>query len=151
MCERHWCKTCGGEMIHRDNRRSYESASCLGQIVTHLPHTFTYGDVDGYVHKKLGQSLRLVEHKQPHQSLKGPQMDALELLDACIAIAAPELGLHPESGLWVMRGELRGSTEGHQRCEFVGSQIVTSERIGKVELADESALYEWLDGRTRPT
>jgi hypothetical protein len=151
MCGRTFCEHCGAEMIHRDNRKPYESASALGQIVHGLKRTFTYGDIDGYIYKRALNLLRFVEHKQPHQTLKGPQDEALSLLDAALACYVDTGALHPESGVYVMRGHLAPATTGYRQCQLDGEQRVSNRRLGSLVLADEDDLYAWLEGDLSPT
>ena len=107
MCRRTYCPDCDQEMIHRDNRKPYESASAFGQIIYRtMPRTFTFGDIDSYYFKRSMRLLRLIEHKQPHQILKAPQWEALDILARAVDAYIPTVGLHPDSGLYVIRGEL---------------------------------------------
>ena len=124
MCSRTFCPDCGGEFIHRDHRRHWESASTLGQIIHHLKRSFTYVDIDGCTYKRTKRLLRLVEHKQPHQMVKYAQGEVLELLDRIIAhyVECPTAQdvekLHPDSGVYLMTGELDAADEGHRECHL---------------------------------
>ena len=154
-CPRTFCSSCDGEMIHRDNRRGYESASALGQIVSRDgPRTFTVGDVDLYVVKFLGAQvlLRLLEHKQPTAALKPMQRAALQLLDACIATAiahplAPK-PLHPASGVYLIRGEVGAETSGRRATCLAGPQRLWNPRAGWHQLESQDQVFAWMDGRS---
>lgn len=138
-------------MIHRDNRRAYESASGFGQIVSRdAPRDFTAGDVDLYVRTWLGDQtlLRLLEHKQPAQAIKAQQARVLHDLDALIAHAiecpnAP-LRLHPESGVWLVQGQIVARTSGRRATEFGGPQRVWNRRYGWRELSTAAEVFTWM-------
>jgi hypothetical protein len=156
MCGRTFCRSCDEEMIHRDHRRGYESASAFGQYVLHLPHTFTCGDVDLYLATWIGAEtlLRLVEHKQPGMALKPGQRRVLELFDYCLAHAATcpnsERRLHPLSGAYVLRGLAAGERSGKQRVKLSGPQSVarvTAPANEVASLTTRRELYAWVDGR----
>lgn len=150
MCRRHFCEDCGDEMIHRDHRKSYESASGFGQIVSRDgPRTFTVGDVDLYVLKFLGRRplLRLVEHKQPGAPIKPMQKRALQILvvvfEAAIEVGALEAG----SGVYLMRGEIYANPNG-QRETRLGPQHVWDARRRKwFQLESQEDVFAWMDGR----
>ena len=61
MCQRTYCPDCDEELIHRDHRHFYESASALGQIIHRMKRTFTYGDIDGVTYKRSLRLLRFLE------------------------------------------------------------------------------------------
>lgn len=155
-CPRHWCENpdCGQEMIHRDNRRFYESASGLGQIVNRDgPRTFTVGDIDLYVRKWLGNStlLRLVEHKQPEQPLKEQQRrtfkDLQQLFEHATVCPDSPLRLDPRSGIYVMRGHIFAEGSG-RRATRLGPQCIWDPRDQRwFELPAQAAVFDWLDGR----
>jgi hypothetical protein len=116
-------------MIHRDQRRHYESASALGQILWRRgPKEITVGDVDLYVIKIIGQRvcLRIIEHKQPRQTLKTMQRRALALIDQCIrhCVAHNLFGLTGDSGVFIMRGHVEGGAAGHREVQFHGPQTI---------------------------
>jgi hypothetical protein len=151
-CLRTFCSRCEEEMIHRDNRRAYESASGIGQIVSRdAPRTFTVGDVDLYVLKFLGSSvlLRLLEHKQPASPVKPMQRKALRLLDELFAIAlrAPDSRFHPASGVYLMRGAIGAEREGRRATYLDGPQELWNPRLGGTTLETQSDVFAWLDGR----
>lgn len=144
---RHYCPTCDEELIHRDHRQSWESASALGQIIHRMKRTFTFGDIDGYTLKRTHRLLRFIEHKQPDQALKFAQGEALAVLDRVIAhyVACQPGDLNPQSGVYVMRGPIDAATTGRRETRLAGPQVVTNARLGEAVLADEMALFAWLD------
>lgn len=154
-CPRHWCENpeCGQEMIHRDNRRSYESASGFGQIVHRDgPRTFTVGDVDLYVRKWFGSTtlLRLIEHKQPGQLIKPQQGRTLQDLDDLFALAIDQptarLRLDSRSGVYIMRGDIFAESNG-RRATRLGPQQVWSVRERRwFELYEQAHVFAWLNG-----
>jgi hypothetical protein len=148
LCRRTFCDDCGQELIHRDHRNGYESASALGQIIHRMKHTFTVGDIDLYYFKRALRLLRLLEHKQPGQSRKGPQNEVLNLLDRIIAHYVDCTGqLHPHSGVYVMQGLVDAAAEGRHATRLGGPQVVTNERLdSSLGIADELELFDWLDG-----
>ncbi len=167
-CGRTFCSGCDQEMIHRDNRKSYESASAFGQVVWRLQKRgyrgFTIGDVDMYVRRYArgaGRTLlRLVEQKNPRHKFEGAQRLALHDLDVIIRHAvdckphglADDTVLDPGSGVYIVRatvGELPGSKD--RRTGFPPDldgleQLVTVEAMdGKEVLAARPAeVLEWL-------
>jgi hypothetical protein len=155
-CPRHWCENseCGQEMIHRDNRRFYESASGFGQIVNRDgPRTFTVGDIDLYVRKWFGSTtlLRLIEHKQPGQPIKDQQARTLTDLDHLFGLGiehpSTRLRLDPRSGIYVMRGEIFAEASG-RRATRLGPQRVWSIRERRwFELDSQAAVFDWLNGK----
>src|SRR5262245_9633448 len=88
-CGRHFCNWCNQEMIHRDNRKHYESASCLGQITLHGPKDMGAADIDLCTEKHWDNQhlLRVLEHKQPHQNFDYSQNHILSLLASIISHA----------------------------------------------------------------
>lgn len=153
-CPRTFCPNCDGEMIHRDNRRGYESASALGQIVSRAgPRTFTVGDVDLYVLKFFGREvlLRLLEHKQPAAPVKPMQRETLRLLDACLAAAiehplSPK-PLHAASGVYLIRGEVGAEPSGRRATCLAGPQRVWNPRAGWHTLETQDQVFAWMDGK----
>ena len=159
---RHFCPGCGEELIHRDHRKSYELASAFGQIVYREgPSLITTGDIDHYcvVHQKNGSPplVRIIEHKQPSQSIKGHgKGKGGQLGFLCLHAALFELGIKAgivdsRSGVFILRGKITATTNGKRITYFEGEtvvEIVTVEgsliRIGK--LADPEAIYRWLEG-----
>jgi hypothetical protein len=120
-------------MIHRDNRRFYESASCLGQIISRRgPVNLTVGDVDLLSRKGLRsgtQLLRMVEHFQATAPIKAQQRRTFELVAEVIhhCIECPRaryIGLSPASGLFVVKGPLGAATSGHRETRFCGPQQI---------------------------
>jgi hypothetical protein len=152
-CPRTFCPGCDEEMIHRDNRRHYESASGLGQIISRDgPRTFTVGDIDLYLWKDLlGRELiRLLEHKQPGQPLKAMQQKVLRRLEALIAHAIDcersPIRLDQTSGVYVLRGLILAQPDGRRKTEL-GAQRVWNPRSGWFDLPSQRAVFRWLDGQ----
>lgn len=149
MCRRTFCEDCGAEMIHRDNRKFYESASGFGQIVSRDgPRTFTVGDVDLYVLKFLGRRplLRLIEHKQPGAALKPMQKKALQTLVVVFEAAIDAGALDSRSGVYLMRGPIYAKPNG-KRETMLGPQEIWDPRQQKsFELTQEN-VFAWMDGR----
>jgi hypothetical protein len=116
-----------------------------------MKRTFTYMDIDGCAYKRTMRLLRFVEHKQLDQSAKYAQSEALATIDRLIAHyidcpAAPN-DLHPRSGVYIMRGHVDAADSARHECQLAGPQVVTNPRLGRITIADESDLYEWLEGR----
>jgi hypothetical protein len=147
MCRRTFCPDCDEELIHRDHRNLYESASALGQIIHRMKRTFTYGDIDGVSYKRSLRLLRFIEHKQPTQAAKFAQTEVHRLLDDIIAHYIDcTMRIHPRSGLYVMRGPIDAATSGRRATRLAGPQIVVNGRWGSATIADEVQLFDWLDG-----
>lgn len=154
-CPRTYCPGCDLELIHRDHRRGYESASALGQIIHRMKRTFTVGDLDLYNFKRTRRLLRLIEHKQTDMAAKVAQDEVLSLLDEIIAhyVNCPDVAgrpLHPESGVYLMRGPIEAATSGRRATQLAGPQLITNPRLGALIVADENGLYAWLDGERSP-
>ena len=136
---RHFCPGCGQELIHRDNRKFYEAASTVGQIVNRIgPVQITCGDVDLYVLKFLHRRdlLFLVEHKQPGSPLKPGQTEVLRRLDSIIrhATTCPHYAyardhravrLDTRSGVYIIRGAVHAGDDQYRTTNFQGAQTVT--------------------------
>jgi hypothetical protein len=141
-------------MIHRDHRKSYESASAFGQIMHNQgPRQLTAGDLDLYTAKWIGRKLllKLLEHKQPDQQIGAMQAKVLMALDRVLRAAVinrpPGLELHPDSGVFILRGPLEAQTEGRKKVDFAGPQIV--ERLdGTIVLKPKTRgeLFDWING-----
>lgn len=159
MCRRTFCLDCDEELIHRDHRKSYESASALGQILHRQgPAEITVGDVDLLCAKWRGSprdrcrcgTLRVIEHKQPDQSMGALQRRALEALDEAIQIAinhpSETLRLTPESGVHIVRGHLDPAISRRREVEFHGAQTITK-LDGAVVFAPKTRIqfYDWLN------
>jgi hypothetical protein len=147
-------------MIHRDNRRSYESASAFGQIVHRkedkggAPRDFGGGDVDWFVHRARQQTLlRWIEHKQPDHKFEPSQRNSLKDFDRVIrhAVNAPPPGMsiHPDSGVYVLRGPLVVAEKNWRRpVDFGGKQKLMA-ADGEEELfefTNREQLYKWMRG-----
>lgn len=148
MCVRTFCKTCGQELIHRDHRQHYESASALGQILHREgPGQMAIGDIDLYCLKKAKRTLRLLEHKQPDQQLGGQQSGALWMLDRCINFAAKQFGLSSDSGVYIIQGALDVATESNKaKVDFAGQQLVKRlDGTTALSPANRKELYDWLN------
>lgn len=157
---RHFC-SCGEELIHRDHRKRWESASAFGQVVWRCgPVDLTTGDIDHYaaVYGLNGANLlRLIEHKQPDQPLKAMQKKTLLLLGELVehAISCPDFGsrLDPRSGVFVVRGLIEAEPDGLRRTDFAGEQLVSrATAAGFVEvgaLASSERVFRWLEGTQR--
>ncbi len=153
MCRRSFCPDCDEEMIHRDNRKHYESASGLGQIISRqAPRSFTTGDVDQYVRKWMGDVTLLIvlEHKQPGQELKTQQSRVLLDLDRIFAhaVTVPELHLHPRSGIYLVRGDIGAATSARREADFKGRQTI-HDIHGNVVFEPQTRveLWDWMDGK----
>ena len=150
-CERCFCKHCGEEMIHRDNRRPHESSSAFGQIVHREgPSAVAFGDVDSYAEKWFGSAsvLRVIEHKQPKQRLGDAQRTVLTHLDEAIRHAVTcersTVKLLDGSGVFLIRGRVGPNKD--RVPDFLGPQTIT--RItGEVIEAPRTraSLWNWLN------
>jgi hypothetical protein len=143
-CGRQWCAGCGEELIHRDHRKGYESASALGQIVGREgPVNLSVADIDLATRKLLPDGrvlLWLLEQKQPEHKLGSSQGRILYLLDDCVdhcttCPGAADLRLHPSSGLLFVRGHIAGSMKGRHETRFDGPQTIVHVRSGKTVIA----------------
>jgi hypothetical protein len=139
-CGRQWCKGCGEELIHRDHRKAYESASALGQIVGREgPVNVSVTDLDLVSRKGLRngeQLVRFVEQKQPAHTLRTGQEVTLRLIDACFdhcshCPGATDLHIDRRSGLILVRGHIAGSTTARRETRFDGAQTVVHVRSGR--------------------
>ena len=158
---RQHCPGCGEELIHRDHRKRWESASAFGQIVWRDgPRNLTTGDIDHYavVFDLAGKTLlRLIEHKQPEQTLKARQRQVLivlgSLIEHCIECPASSVALDERSGLFLLRGRVRAEANGTRRTFFDGPTAV--EKVGsgtlqrKRELADGGGYLSVARGDSR--
>jgi len=154
-CGRQFCPSCGAELIHRDNRAYYESASAFGQIVWREgPCAITTGDIDHYCVKRLrgGTLLRIVEHKQPRQQLGQDQRAALRIIDEIIehylrtSPADASTRLDPRSGVYIVRGIVEAIYDRHRTTHFQGRQTATRLLTNAEEhLDDQEAVFVWLE------
>ena len=150
-CRRTYCVGCGEEMIHRDNRHSYEASSAFNQIIHREgPRRVIVGDIDTYAYKdelKPGPNeiIRLIEHKQPDQKLKSLQGKALACIDRCLRHASYDKLIAVGSGVFVVRGDLEGSNYGRRKVDFSGKQIVRTLN-GELVLSPKTRkeLWDWL-------
>jgi hypothetical protein len=147
-------------MIHRDRRRGYESASSFGQIIHREgPAETSCGDVDLYLDTRFGNSslFRVIERFQQSSPMKPRQYHALSILDQSLRHAArcPLFGGTPllaGSGVSIVRGEIRGSTQGHKAVEFGGPQVITNIKGDVIfEPSCRDELWSWLIGNDRWT
>ena len=133
-CGRQWCKKCSEELIHRDHRRGYESASALGQIVWREgPKNISAVDLDLATLKVLrgkDRLLRLIEQKQPGHGMKWGQEQILRILDRALdhcklCPAASELQIHQRSGVYIIRGHVAAAAESvRKQTSFDGPQTI---------------------------
>jgi hypothetical protein len=139
-CGRKWCEVCGEELIHRDHRKPWESASALGQIVWREgPLNVTVTDVDLASRKGLAngnQLVWLIEQKQPGHRLRPAQEKILRLLDGCLAhcarcASAADMHIDQRSGLLLVRGHIAASTGPRRETAFDGPQTIEHSRSGK--------------------
>lgn len=147
-------------MIHRDNRRFYESSSSLGQIINRpqrrggAPRDFGAGDVDLFIHRSRGDKtlLEWIEHKQPGHKFEDSQRQSLRDFDRVIRHAVneppPGMALHPSSGVYVLRGPLVVAEKNWRRpVDFGGNQkLLTIEDEELFEFTDRQQLYTWMRG-----
>jgi len=151
MCRRTFCPDCNAELIHRDNRKHYESASALGQVVSRNgPRTFTCGDVDLYVLKLFGGRpplLRLIEHKQPGAPIKEMQKKTLRILVVAFAAAIEARALDSRSGVYLMRGGVYANPDGRRETRLGPQRVWDAERREWFALESQEAVFDWMDGR----
>jgi hypothetical protein len=148
-------------MIHRDHRHGRESSSTVGQIsVREGPRTYSLADLDGIIRKWLGRIdgrtlLRVFEHKQPDAKFEDPQKhimrDLADLINHAITCPASPVTLHPESGLFLIYGEVGATPNGRRETRLEGPQrIYRVERDGAQFVQRASAvthshaeLFQW--------
>lgn len=102
-CPTQTCQCCGDRLIHQTSKAAHESSSALGQHVhDNFPTTFFYADIDAAILKRATGLLRIIEHKNPGQSIRPSQKALLPLLSIAVQ-GLIEAGLvHPESGVFTM-------------------------------------------------
>jgi hypothetical protein len=154
-CGRTCCAYCDEEMIHRDHRGRYESASALGQIVGRRgPLNLSVTDADLIARKGTPEGLellRFVEQKNPGHRFDKGQERIMRLIDRCIEHCtlcpdAADLHLHARSGLYIMRGHIAGATTGRRETRFDGPQDVERLRDGaKQRFTTHEELFHFLD------
>jgi len=159
MCRRTFCPDCDQEMIHRDHRKSYESASALGQIIHRQgPKQVTVGDLDLYCAKWFMSKndpcihgvLRLLEHKQSGQAIGALQKSVLtalhEIFDIAINNPSAKLQLDPRSGVYIIRGPIGAATSARREVDFENKQLI-SNIDGTINFAPRTRneFYEWLN------
>lgn len=158
-CGRQWCSKCAEELIHRDHRRGYESASALGQIIWREgPALLSVTDLDVAARKGMrdgSQLLRVIEQKQPGHKFERAQGQTLELIDACIVHTAQcdaaDVRLHPRSGVYVIRGEIAAATSGRLQTTFRGPQQIEQLHTGMSRVINtHEELFEILDPENGP-
>jgi hypothetical protein len=157
-CRRAFCRDCDEALIHRDNRKFYESASAFGQIIHREgPRETTVGDIDLYMDTRYYDAslFRIVERFQSTSPLKDRQRIALSALDSFIKHAAEcplftRLPLLEGSGVCIVRGELYSESSGRRKTEFASKQTV-SNLDGSLLLAPlhREELWSYLIGANR--
>lgn len=158
-CPRNFCPDCGQELIHRDNRRFYESSSALGQIIhakppRGAPRDFGAGDVDLFVHRcRNGVTLaKWIEHKQPGHKFEDSQQQSLRDFDRILRHAIesppPGLSLHGDSGVYVVRGPLVVAERNWRRpVDFGGPQtLLNPDGSELLTFKTRQQFYDWLRG-----
>ena len=150
-CGRQYCPKCGEELIHRDNRKEWESSSSLGAIIRAPsprggPKEISFCDIDGCVWKAKYKILRIIEHKQPNANIGDQQLKSLKRLDLAIRSAVTTRVLCNGSGVFIIRGGLHGSDHGRREVDFCGPQIVTT-LSGEIILKPKTriVLWDWLN------
>jgi hypothetical protein len=118
---RHYCKGCGEALVHRDNRKPWESSSGLGQIIWREgPAKMSFADIDGVAYKTLANGkilYRVLEQKQPGSRLGKQQLEILKLMDDMIQLYKKRTQvLHEGSGVFIVRCEVLGETEGRRKA-----------------------------------
>lgn len=154
-CGRHFCKWCEEEMIHRDHRKFYESASALGQIIWREgPDRLSVTDLDVVSRKGLPNGLQLlrgIEQKQPGHKFEDAQEQTLRLLDSVIVHAglcpaAVELHVDPRSGIYVIRGEVAAAADWPRQTMFCGTQQIVKLATGETwKIRAHEPLFRFLD------
>jgi hypothetical protein len=153
-CARTFCPNCDEEMIHRDHRHGYESASALGQIVHREgPYEIQYGDIDGYAVKWMGDQtlFRLLEHKQKGQALGTGQgrvfTELAQALDHAVGCPESPVKWVPGSGFYIITGPLEPETAGHRKVDFAGKQVLKNLANGDVfNPTTRIDLWNWVNG-----
>lgn len=163
-CGRQFCPGCQEELIHRDHRKGWESASTLGQIVWRDgPKVMGAMDMDLCTERcdKGKHLLRMLEHKQEAaKPLRFSQTHILGLLanilDQAIRCTDPihaDTKLDSRSGLFLIRGPIAGAETGRHKCAFTGPQTVTR-LVDQKELAvfdahkDIRPFMSWIYGNS---
>jgi hypothetical protein len=110
-CAKQRCEKCGEELIHRDNRQAHESSSGLGQHIHNKgPKHIGFSDIDGVVHKRNvdgKEMLLLIEQKNWRHTMNRSQYEILKTLEKCIELGKKHLNLHPDSGLYLLWGDVK--------------------------------------------
>jgi len=152
-CSRQYCKYCGEELIHRDNRKLFESSSSLGAILRREgPSEISLCDIDACIRKQSCNVLRIIEHKQPTANLGNQQQKNLLQLERAFAVAIKAGILDPRSGIFVLRGKVLGSANGRREVDFNGPQILCSSNGSEIqEFHKREELYSWLNCGTNWT
>jgi hypothetical protein len=94
--------------------------------------------------------IRLIEQKQPSHRLDTPQAKTLRVVGDALAHcvtcpAATSLGLHPYSGLYIVRGELGAATAGQQETRFIGPQEIEYPTGATRIVENEEQFFMFLD------
>lgn len=159
-CPPHQCVACGEDMVHRDNRKTHESSSALGQIIHREgPRDLLVGDIDLYALKWLRDVaiLRLIEQKQRRQAMGRGQAIVLELLDHAIRTVAgcwaharqgkdAAVFAQHESGVFVLRGDLGRKSDKEGAVDFLEYPVL-ARLDGSVVLEPKKRdeLWEWMN------
>jgi hypothetical protein len=166
MCGRNQCPHCHEELIHRDNRKPWESSSPLGQLLYREgPQWMTGGDIDHFTYLRIkGEKgkervlLRLVEHKQPQQSFQfddegkeRPQYRALQEFSLALeeAVKARPDHFDNRSGVFLLQGPIGSNPEGLRETRLGGPQTLSKFFRGRLRFAklleDKEELFRWLE------
>jgi|SRR6516162_11520340 hypothetical protein len=146
-CGRQYCPNCKQELIHRDNRQSFESSSSLGAILHREgPAEMSLCDIDACIWKKSSNTLRIIEHKQAQAHLGDQQLKSLLKLRTAIDAGIKAGLLDNKSGVYVLRGSLQSINKGHLKVDFSGPQVLESlDREVIIKFTSRQELYDWLN------
>jgi hypothetical protein len=147
-CRRVYCPGCDEEMIHRDHRRPWESSSSLGQVVRRIvtEPDVTFMDIDLFNYKRSLRLVRGIEHKQADSRAdKFGQSEALGILARALDLLVEIDGYDERSGVYLIRGDIRGATESHRKVEVAGPQVVRriGSANGEVVISTRDQFHDW--------